>query len=31
MIVDVDSRVESDPRGWERELFARVPYIQPGS
>ena len=31
MIVDVDSHVESDPRGWERELFARVPYIQPGS
>jgi para-nitrobenzyl esterase len=31
MIVDLDSHVESDPRGWERELFARVPYIQPGS
>jgi len=23
-------RVEDDPRGWERELFARAPYIQPG-
>jgi para-nitrobenzyl esterase len=31
MIFDADSRVENDPRQWERELFARVPYIQPGS
>jgi para-nitrobenzyl esterase len=31
MIFDTHSRVESDPRQWERELFARVPYIQPGS
>ncbi|WP_022681849.1 carboxylesterase/lipase family protein [Sphingobium bisphenolivorans] len=31
MIFDTRSRVEQDPRGWERELFARVPYIQPGS
>lgn len=31
MIFDTDSRVESDPREWERELFARVPYIQPGT
>lgn len=31
MIFDTDSRVESDPRRWERELFARVPYIQPGT
>ncbi len=31
MIFDVESRVENDPRRWERELFARVPYIQPGS
>ena len=22
---------ENDPRGWERELWARGPYIQPGS
>lgn len=31
MIFDAQSHVENDPRGWERELFARVPYIQPGS
>lgn len=31
MVFDTASRVESNPRGWERELFARVPYIQPGS
>ena len=31
MIFDTDSRVANDPRRWERELFARVPYIQPGS
>ena len=31
MIFDTQSHVESDPRRWERELFARVPYIQPGS
>ena len=31
MVFDTVSRVESDPRRWERELFARVPYIQPGS
>jgi len=31
MIFDARSRVEKDPRKWERELFARVPYIQPGS
>lgn len=31
MLFDVDSRVVRDPRKWERELFARVPYIQPGS
>lgn len=31
MIFDRESRVESDPRKWERELFARVPYIQPGT
>jgi para-nitrobenzyl esterase len=31
MIFDVESRVENDPRRWERELFARVPYVQPGS
>ncbi|MEJ6011535.1 carboxylesterase/lipase family protein [Novosphingobium aquae] len=31
MVFDSTSRVISDPRRWERELFARVPYIQPGS
>ncbi|MGF7147866.1 para-nitrobenzyl esterase [Sphingomonas zeicaulis] len=30
MIFDTTSRVEADPRGWERALFARGPYIQPG-
>ena len=31
MIFDVHSHVEQDPRRWQRELFARVPYIQPGT
>jgi para-nitrobenzyl esterase len=31
MIFDTVSRVERDPRRWQRELFARVPYIQPGT
>jgi len=31
MIFDTTSRVVSDPRRRERELFARVPYIQPGT
>ena len=31
MVFDVQSHVEDDPRGWQRELFARVPYIQPGT
>jgi len=31
MIIDVASHVENNPRGWQRELFARVPYIQPGT
>ena len=31
MIFDARSRVENDPRRWERDLFARVPYIQPGT
>lgn len=31
MVFDARSRVENDPRRWERELFARVPYIQPGT
>lgn len=31
MVFDARSRVENDPRRWQRELFARVPYIQPGT
>lgn len=31
MLFDASSRMADDPRRWERELFARVPYIQPGS
>nr|WP_317892551.1 carboxylesterase/lipase family protein [uncultured Sphingomonas sp.] len=31
MIFDTRSRVENDPRRWQRELFARAPYIQPGT
>lgn len=31
MIFDVASHVENDPRREQRELFARVPYIQPGT
>lgn len=31
MIFDISSRLENDPRGGERALFAAVPYVQPGS
>lgn len=31
MIFDANSRIENDPRRWERQLFATVPYIQPGT
>ncbi|QQV76443.1 carboxylesterase/lipase family protein [Sphingomonas aliaeris] len=31
LVVDARSRVVDDPRRWEREQFARIPYIQPGS
>jgi para-nitrobenzyl esterase len=31
MVFDVDSRVVSDPRGRERELFAQVPFVQAGT
>ncbi len=31
MVFDVASRVVDNPRGWERELFGRVPYVQPGT
>ncbi|PVX30019.1 carboxylesterase/lipase family protein [Sphingomonas pokkalii] len=31
MLFDAESRMADDPRRWERTLFARIPYIQPGS
>ena len=31
MVFDVVSRSAADPRGAERRLFARVPYVQPGT
>jgi para-nitrobenzyl esterase len=31
MVFDTVSRTVDDPRKWERELFARVPYVQPGT
>lgn len=31
MIFDAPPRIENDPRREQRELFARVPYIQPGT
>lgn len=31
MIFDARSRAENDPRRAQRELFARVPYVQPGT
>ena len=31
MIFDARSRIERDPRQWQRTLFARIPYIQPGT
>jgi para-nitrobenzyl esterase len=31
LIFDEPMRALNDPRRWERELFARVPYIQPGT
>jgi para-nitrobenzyl esterase len=31
MIFDRTSRLDNDPRRGERELFAKVPYIQPGT
>lgn len=31
MVFDVASRIEENPRDWQRELFARAPYVQPGS
>jgi len=31
MVFDAHSGIENDPRRWQRELFARIPYIQPGT
>jgi para-nitrobenzyl esterase len=31
MVFDVESKVVDDPRGGERRLFSRVPYVQPGT
>ena len=31
MIFDVPPQMEDDPRGAERKLFAKVPYVQPGT
>ena len=31
MVFDADTRLVNDPRGAERRLFAKVPYIQPGT
>lgn len=31
MVFDVPSHLEGDPRGAERRLFAKVPYVQPGT
>ena len=31
MIVDTRCRMENNPRQWEREFFAKIPYIQPGT
>jgi len=31
MVIDTGPRMENDPRGAERRLFATVPYVQPGT
>jgi para-nitrobenzyl esterase len=31
MVFNTQSRVVSDPRQWERELFGQFPYVQPGT
>jgi para-nitrobenzyl esterase len=31
MVFDVASRLEDDPRGAERRLFSKVPFIQQGT
>jgi para-nitrobenzyl esterase len=31
MVFDVDAKVVNDPRGDERRMFEKVPYVQPGT
>jgi len=31
MLMSENPRVENDPRGWERAMWATAPYVQPGS
>ena len=31
MVFNVPSKLEDDPRGAERKIFAKVPYVQPGT
>ena len=31
MVFNIPPHLENDPRGGERKIFAKVPYIQPGS
>lgn len=31
VIGDSTARLQNDPRGWERALWAKAPYVQPGS
>lgn len=31
MVFDKQARIENDPRGAERKIFERVPYVQPGT
>ena len=31
MVFDTETRLADDPRGYERQLFAKVPFIQQGT
>ncbi len=31
MVIDIEPRMQNDPRGAERRLFDKVPYVQPGT
>jgi hypothetical protein len=31
MLINTESKLADDPRGQERELFAKVPWIQQGT